>query len=862
MLTTAIQPVKNFSFYKLFFKYLFVGICSLVLFLGGQQGILGDFKQNGPSLINADDLTEEDGSPIKNDSANPLETVDQSQLRGNGEHGVDINVASPTEATIYNSSTSKFAGGSLTTQFAVYHCSGADGSVCYPGIADYIDSPIPLQDININVPSRGAQASLNPGAALPICGRIQIDYGLSNNRGILGGRVFQASSGVACVQDVPAPIVQPNPNPEQPVQPAPNPCPNGPADAPNLPQNLKVNGQPTGHVFPAGTNKFNLTWEAPISGNPDKYAVRFDNPLTPGTDIDRETTGTSFEITLETPDPIKYGWWVHAGNQCGYGQPAGAELSIAAPAQPNPNPEQPITTTPSCVSLAVSPNPVQMGQNVTITPVVGGLENIRDIKLRFFNYANRDLSNEGWYDIATVTPNQSHTWAIPSTEIGRHFFDMVIYDKQGNVVDWWKNDKCRAAVEISTLNTGQLSCAINVSPTVGTAPLTVQFGSRIDNTRSSTPTYQWDFNGDGTIDSNQSSGSYLFTNAGSYTSRLSVNDGVTTATCTALIALTGAQPQGNVTIKKYVLYNGTEYDDTLAASVKRFGPNETVTYRIKVMNNSNVNVDNVVVRDIPGAYLTASAISWSLGTIPANTPRQIDYTAIVAGTIPAGSTSQLNTATLTVNGQPSGSDSATVMIGRDAQFGEPVLAIEKTPSSQTVNGGGEATFTIKVKNNSGKSVNGIQVIDDLPPGFTYVSGSSTVSTTTNPTTSGATLTWTGINLNDGQEWSVTFRATVPTESKVYFNNAKAIVDNKTFGPVQANVIVNPVGTVLTAAPQVQPQVQIMGVQLLPKTGLPMLAWAAAAFVPLGLKLRRFSRNNLEPVSSNPNYIWEDREFKK
>lgn len=49
------------------------------------------------------------------------------------------------------------------------------------------------------------------------------------------------------------------------------------------------------------------------------------------------------------------------------------------------------------------------------------------------------------------------------------------------------------------------------------------------------------------------------------------------------------------------------------------------------------------------------------------------------------------------------------------------------------------------------------------------------------------------------------------------------------------------------------------VKELPKTGLPLLAWTAAAFIPLGFKLRRF-RKTQETIT--PNFIWEDRQFDK
>ncbi|MBI2018944.1 hypothetical protein HYS96_04565 [Candidatus Daviesbacteria bacterium] len=64
-----------------------------------------------------------------------------------------------------------------------------------------------------------------------------------------------------------------------------------------------------------------------------------------------------------------------------------------------------------------------------------------------------------------------------------------------------------------------------------------------------------------------------------------------------------------------------------------------------------------------------------------------------------------------------------------------------------------------------------------------------------------------------------------------------------------------VARVITAqAPVVQ------GVKELPKTGLPLLAWAALAFVPAGLKIRGFSKVKME-TAAKPHFLYEERQFK-
>lgn len=51
-----------------------------------------------------------------------------------------------------------------------------------------------------------------------------------------------------------------------------------------------------------------------------------------------------------------------------------------------------------------------------------------------------------------------------------------------------------------------------------------------------------------------------------------------------------------------------------------------------------------------------------------------------------------------------------------------------------------------------------------------------------------------------------------------------------------------------------------GVKQLPRTGLPLLAWAAAVFIPAGFRLRKLGSIKKE-LDADPNFIFEDRKFK-
>lgn len=48
---------------------------------------------------------------------------------------------------------------------------------------------------------------------------------------------------------------------------------------------------------------------------------------------------------------------------------------------------------------------------------------------------------------------------------------------------------------------------------------------------------------------------------------------------------------------------------------------------------------------------------------------------------------------------------------------------------------------------------------------------------------------------------------------------------------------------------------------LPKTGLPALAWIPLAFLPVGVKMRRFSKIR-EDFSGHPTFLWENRQYNK
>lgn len=95
------------------------------------------------------------------------------------------------------------------------------------------------------------------------------------------------------------------------------------------------------------------------------------------------------------------------------------------------------------------------------------------------------------------------------------------------------------------------------------------------------------------------------------------------------------------------------------------------------------------------------------------------------------------------------------------------------------------------------------------------------------------------------------------------NNDNHTNVNVTTGDVNVNVEnkVTQEGQVLAAATS-QPQVvgeSKTAVKELPKTGLPLAAWALGGLLPAGLKMKKGSKSSSD---QNANFIWEERELAK
>jgi uncharacterized repeat protein (TIGR01451 family) len=108
------------------------------------------------------------------------------------------------------------------------------------------------------------------------------------------------------------------------------------------------------------------------------------------------------------------------------------------------------------------------------------------------------------------------------------------------------------------------------------------------------------------------------------------------------------------------------------------------------------------------------------------------------------------------------------------QSGATALSTSKTADSATSAPGATNGYTITVSNPTASAVTLNSISDALPAGFTYVAGSTTGATTSNPTISGQTLTWAGpFTVPAAGSVSLHFNVVVATAPGEYLNNASA-----------------------------------------------------------------------------------------
>ncbi|WP_160329605.1 CARDB domain-containing protein [Lysobacter capsici] len=159
-----------------------------------------------------------------------------------------------------------------------------------------------------------------------------------------------------------------------------------------------------------------------------------------------------------------------------------------------------------------------------------------------------------------------------------------------------------------------------------------------------------------------------------------------------------------------------------------------VTFTVTVSNNGPSSADAVNVTDqLPAGYTFVSANPsvgtynagtgvWAVGTLASGANATLD---IVATVLPNGPYANTATATSTTSDPTPGNNTAT---NTPVPVASADLAVTKTASSATPTVGTNVTFTVTVSNNGPSAAAGVNVNDQLPAGYTFVSANPSVGT--------------------------------------------------------------------------------------------------------------------------------------
>ncbi|WP_062204224.1 ThuA domain-containing protein [Streptomyces sp. NBRC 109706] len=326
---------------------------------------------------------------------------------------------------------------------------------------------------------------------------------------------------------------------------------------------LRITPQPDGgYTVPDG----NLFAEGTENTRPEIYAMGFRNPFRIG--IDPTTDG--LYVADYGPDagnvsedrgpdgrvewnivnePGFYGWPYCVGDNTPYidydfaAGSSGAAFDCSAPVNDSPN-NTGVTELPAAI-----PAELWMGKSTTGSPEIGGsgapmtsgayqFDPELDSAVKWPEEYDGNVVFADWNDsrLFSLTLDDARDSV---TEVTRIFEDMgfnrphaLQFGPDGAlyVIEWgsgFGGDNSDSGVYRIDYVQGSRSpvAKITADRTSGPAPLEVNFDSEGSHDPDGTPvTFAWDFDGDGSVDSTEATGSHTYTEPGQYTARLTVTD--------------------------------------------------------------------------------------------------------------------------------------------------------------------------------------------------------------------------------------------------------------------------------------------------------------------------------------------------
>ena len=195
----------------------------------------------------------------------------------------------------------------------------------------------------------------------------------------------------------------------------------------------------------------------------------------------------------------------------------------------------------------------------------------------------------------------------------QYFIDEVNFDSI-RVVAFIQDDDTKEVFqsEMTDLQiSDRVNAAFQVEENLGALPFTVTFQDYSTPTNSTSITsWEWDFNDDGIIDSNDPEPTWTFTDEQSYTVSLTVSDGITSHTRTLDNYITVLGSSSNVLVVNGIQYStyGTEMEDFYNNSAA-FGNHQVDIWDLfgdqgfNYSNNPNVQQVDLFNRAVPNSIL-------------------------------------------------------------------------------------------------------------------------------------------------------------------------------------------------------------------------------------------------------------------
>ncbi|WP_165921878.1 Ig-like domain-containing protein, partial [Natronoflexus pectinivorans] len=170
-------------------------------------------------------------------------------------------------------------------------------------------------------------------------------------------------------------------------------------------------------------------------------------------------------------------------------------------------------------------------------------------------------------------------------------------------------------------------------------------------------------------------------------------------------------------------------------------------------------------------------VIWNIGSLANGATQSLDITATVLASGDYDNTANVSSTTDDPN-STNDSDSQSVTPNPVAD-----LSINKTVNNQTPNVGSNVVFTITVTNNGPSDATGVEVIDNLPSGYTYVEDDDDAATTV----VGNNVTWNIGSLanGDSQILKITAKVSEPTGTNNEYLNS-ALVNGDEYDPDTEN----------------------------------------------------------------------------